>query len=78
MDFGLPESALPGPEAAWYASPEFNLNGSARFELANFIDGKNTVSEIRNALSAEFGPKDLKAISHYIEDLVKVGVVKWK
>lgn len=77
LDFGLPESALPGSEAAWYASPEFNLNGSARFELANFIDGKNTVWEIRNALSAEFGPKDLKTISRYIEDLVKVGVVKW-
>ena len=78
LDFGLPESALSESEAAWYTSPEFNLNGSARFELVNFINGKNTVWEIRNALSAEFEPEDLKAIAHYIEDLVKIGVVKWK
>ena len=37
-----------------------------------------SVSDIRNALSAELDPLDLRVISRYIEDLVKVGVVKWK
>ncbi len=78
LDFGLPENALPESAAAWYASPEFTLNGSARFELVNFVDGKNTVWDIRNALSVQFGPKDLKMVSRYIEDLVKVGALKWK
>jgi len=78
LDFGLPERKLDSTSAAWYGSKEFTLGGDMRFELVNFIDGKRTVSEIRNALSAEFEPLDVKVVAHYIEDLVKVGVVKWK
>ncbi|NIR48122.1 DUF4910 domain-containing protein [candidate division KSB1 bacterium] len=78
LEFSLPESKLPESKAAWYESPEFTLSGNARFELVNFIDGENTVTEIRNALSAEYGPVDLQVVSRYIDDLVKVGVMKWK
>jgi len=78
LDFGLPESKLDSTAAAWYHSKEFTLNGDERFELVNFIDGKRTVVAIRNALSAEFQPIEPGVVAHYIEDLVKVGVVKWK
>lgn len=78
LDFGLPERKLDSASAAWYNSKEFTLGGDMRFELVNFIDGKRTVTEIRDALSAEFEPVDLKVISHYVEDLVKIGVSKWK
>jgi hypothetical protein len=77
LDFSLPESRLSESELAWYRSPGFPLHGDARFELINFIDGKRTVSEIRNALSAEFAPMKTEIIAKYIEDLVKVGVVRW-
>ncbi|MFQ5641029.1 MAG: M28 family peptidase [bacterium] len=77
LDFGLPMSKLAEKDAAWYRSEEFTLRG-ALFELVNFIDGKRTVSDIRNALSAEYGPVDLKVVSRYLDDLVKVGVMKWK
>jgi hypothetical protein len=78
LSFSLPESNLPEPERAWYRSPDFPLHGDARFELVNLIDGKRTVSDIRNALSAEFTSFKTEAIARYLEDLVKVGVVKWK
>jgi hypothetical protein len=78
LDFGLPASRLSSPEAAWYRSKEFTLNGDMRFELVNFIDGNRSVSQVRNALSAEFSPVELRSVSRYIEDLVKVGVLKWK
>ena len=32
------------------------MSGDMRFELVNFIDGQNTVSDIRGDLSAEFVP----------------------
>lgn len=78
LDFGLPQSRLDPERAAWYASPEFTLNGNQRFELVNFIDDARTVTDIRNALSAEFGPVPTPVVGRYLEDLVKVGVVAWK
>jgi hypothetical protein len=78
LDFGLPESRLPADAAAWYASDAFTLSGDARFELVNFVDGKSTVSQIRDALAAEFGTIDLAAVSRYFEDLVRTGVMSWR
>jgi hypothetical protein len=78
LDFGLPASKLKGNDSLYYSSPEFALGGDERFELVNFIDGKRTVSEIRDALSAEYAPVGTKIVAHYLEDLVKVGVVQWK
>jgi hypothetical protein len=78
LDFGLPASKLDPERAAWYNSPEFTLNGNQRFELVNFIDGTRTVTDIRNALSAEYGPVPTPAVGRYLEDLVRVGAVEWK
>ena len=77
LDFGLPESRLPPERAAWYGG-DMPLGGDARFELVNFIDGRRSISEIRDALAAEFGPVPLDAVAQYLEDLVSVGVVRWK
>jgi hypothetical protein len=78
LDFALPESALDSSGAAWYRSAEFTLDGDMRFELVNYVDGKRTVSEIREALSAEFVPVKLDLVGRYIDDLVKGGAIKWK
>ena len=78
LDFGLPESKLDPAGLASYRSGVFSIGGDERFELVNFVDGKRTVTEIRNALSAEFHPVELDIVGQYIEALVKVGVVKWK
>ena len=78
LDFDLPERKLSPKDAAWYKSSQFTLNGKARFELVNFVDGKRTVTDIRNALSAEFGAVNASVIARYLEDLVRVGVMGWK
>jgi aminopeptidase YwaD len=77
LDFGLPMSRLKGKDLEWYRSGSFSLSGDETFELVNFIDGKRSISDIRNALSAEFAPVDLSIVTHYIVDLVKAGVVGW-
>ncbi len=74
----LPEIRLSARDAEWYSSEEFTLSNQARFELVNFCDGTRTVSAIRNALSAEFGAIETRVVGHYLDDLVKVGVMKWK
>ncbi len=78
LDFALPESRLPAAEAAWYASREFDLTGDERFELVNFIDGTRSVSDIRDALSAQFGPIQTQVVARYLSDLIRVGVVSWR
>jgi hypothetical protein len=77
LDFGLPASQLDSDAAEWYRTSDFPLSGNARFELVNFIDGERTISDIRNALSAEFAPVPTEAVARYLEDLVEVGVVGW-
>jgi hypothetical protein len=77
LDFGLPLSRLSAEDAAWYRGA-FPLDGDQRFELVNFIDGRRAVSQIRDALSAEYGPVATAIVAKYLEDLVRVGVVKWK
>ena len=77
LDFGLPQSKLSDEDRQWYQSKEFTLDGDERFELVNFIDGQRTIAEIRDMLSAEFGLISTQTVSHYIDDLVKAGVVRW-
>jgi hypothetical protein len=73
LDFGLPESKLPAQVA-----PRYQLNGDVRFERPNFIDGKKSISEIEKALVGEFGSEAVAGFDKFIEDLVTVGVAKWK
>ncbi|HUN66506.1 MAG TPA: DUF4910 domain-containing protein [Bacteroidota bacterium] len=78
LDFGLPERKLDSAAAAWYRSPAFTLDGDARFELVNFVDGKKTVSAIAAELNLEFGQIPAEEVAHYIEDLVKTGALGWR
>ena len=74
---GLPASLLPEVRAAWYGSPSFPLRGNYSFELVNFIDGTRTITDIRNAVSAEFGPVPVAAVARFMEDLVETGLAEW-
>ncbi len=50
--------------------------GEYAYEALNLVNGKNNVLEIRNNLSAEFGPIPLDVVMEYLEALESVGVVK--
>jgi len=75
---GLPDSKISAERLNWYQTMDISISGNMRFELVNFIDGKNSVSDIRDALSAEFNPVDIQAVAHFIEDLISVDLVNWK
>jgi hypothetical protein len=48
------------------------------YEIANFVDGVRTVSEIRDAVSAEFEPLTLEAVAEYLDLLARAGAVSFK
>ncbi|MGE0863862.1 MAG: PqqD family protein [Vicinamibacterales bacterium] len=45
------------------------------YEIINFIDGRRTVSDIRDAVMAEFGQVGLPLVVQYLEALAKAGAV---
>jgi len=48
------------------------------YEIVNFVDGVRTVSEIRDAVSAEFEPLEPKAVAEYLDLLARAGAVSFK
>jgi aminopeptidase YwaD len=48
------------------------------YELVNFVDGKRTVGEIRDAISAEYGPLPLNLVTDYLQACAEAGVIQWK
>ena len=67
-----------GANAATIAIVRVPNSEDVTYEIVNFIDGQRTVSEIRNAVSAEFAPIDLKAVREYFDVLAKAGAVTFK
>jgi hypothetical protein len=62
----------PEPPTAFLRFPNVN---DVIYELGNFIDGKRSISDIRDALSAEFGPLPLPSITDYFDRLAATGAV---
>ena len=48
------------------------------YEIVNFVNGKRTIGEIRDAVSAEYGPIPLDLVSDYLKACAEAGVVQWK
>ncbi len=48
------------------------------YEIANFVNSARTVSDIRDAVSAEFEPLDLKAVAEYLDLLASAGAITFK
>ena len=58
------------------AHPEYSLERAEDFEIRNFIDGKRSILDIRNAVSAEFRIIPLRDVENYIRTLEIGGMVK--
>jgi len=57
---------------------DLNINkvsGNVKYEVLNFINGKNSILDIRNAISAEFEPVPVDWIKEYVDLLAKAGIV---
>jgi hypothetical protein len=79
-------SAYPGPISGDYleekvedrSSLNFPFSGLHFFEIAAFIDGRKSVLDIRNAVSAECGPVELADVLTYLKLLEKIDLVSFK
>lgn len=54
------------------------VDGMLIAEFGNFIDGKRTISDIRDAVSAEFSPMALPVVSDYFDRLAKAGAISFR
>ncbi|HEV2846221.1 MAG TPA: hypothetical protein VG477_15300, partial [Thermoanaerobaculia bacterium] len=50
--------------------------GEYAYEALNLVDGKRTVGEIRDALSAIYGPVPLAEVADYLRALEGIGIVR--
>ena len=48
------------------------------YEIVNFVDGKRSVGEIRDAVSAEFGPLAIDLVNDYLEACREAEIIQWK
>jgi aminopeptidase YwaD len=67
---GMAMPKLVSYEGLWGAGEEY------AYEVLNFADGKRNAQEIRDAVSAEYGPVPLELVVEYLRALEKIGVVE--
>ena len=67
-----------GAAAARSRSRALPNSDDVTYEIVNFVDGVRTVSEIRDAVSAEFEPIDLAAVAEYLDLLAKAGAISFR
>ena len=63
------------------ATPMLNAQDSSElyaYEIVNFVDGKRTVGEIRDAVSAEYGPLSVDVVDDYLSACKDAGLIQWK
>lgn len=57
---------------------ESPLSGTVRYEILNFVDGRRTVQEIRDAVSAELDPVPIDDVIAHLEMLERADVVRFQ
>ena len=66
---GVATPKLLSYEGLWGSAEEY------AYEVLNLADGKRNAQEIRDAVSAEYGPVPLEMVVEYLKALEKIGVV---
>jgi hypothetical protein len=69
---GVSTPKLLSYQGLWGAGEEY------AYETLNFADGKRNAQQIRDAVSAEYGPVPLELVVEYLKALTKIGVVAQK
>jgi hypothetical protein len=67
---GVATPKLLSYEGLWGGSEEY------AYEVLNFADGKRNAQEIRDGVSAEYGPVPLELVVEYLKALEKIGIVE--
>lgn len=69
----LREKIKARPEA--FNLPLFQEDSRITYEILNFVDGRNSLLDIRNAVSAEFKPIPISWIEAYLKLLAEAGII---
>ncbi len=48
------------------------------YEIVNFVNGKRNIGDIRDAVSAEYGPLPVNLVADYLDACAEAGVIQWK
>ncbi len=67
---GVATPKLLSYEGLWGAGEEY------AYEVLNFADGRRNAQEIRDAVSAEYGPVPLEMVVEYLRALERIGIVE--
>ena len=67
---GIATPKLLSYEGLWGGGEEY------AYEMLNFANGKRNAQEIRDAVSAEYGPVPVEMVVEYLQGLEKIGVVE--
>jgi hypothetical protein len=67
---GITPPKLLSYEGLWGGGEEY------AYETLNFADGKRNVQQVRDAVSAEYGPVPVELVVEYLQTLEKIGVVE--
>jgi hypothetical protein len=67
---GVATPKLLSYEGLWGGGEEY------AYEVLNFAEGKRNAQEIRDAVSAEYGPVPLEMVVEYLKALEKIGIVE--
>jgi hypothetical protein len=67
---GIATPKLLSYEGLWGGGEEY------AYEVLNFADGKRDVQQIRDAVSAEYGPVPFELVSEYLTALEKIGILE--
>ncbi len=67
---GMATPKLLSYDGLWGSGEEY------AYELLNFANGKRNAQEIRDAVSAEYGPVPLELVVEYLKALEKIGIVE--
>jgi aminopeptidase YwaD len=67
-----------GARASAIAIARLPAGDDLTYEIVNFINGERTVSEIRDAVSAEFEPVDVRVVAEYLDLLVSAGAITYR
>ena len=63
------------------ATPLLNVRDQSElyaYEIVNFVNGKRSVGEIRDAVSAEYGPLPVNLVADYLAACIEAGIMRWK
>ena len=67
---GIATPRLMSYEGLWGSGEEY------AYEVLNFADGKRNTQQIRDAVSAEYGPVPLEVVVEYLKALEKIDIVE--